>query len=299
MTDWQAIQVPVKLDHWSHSADQSWRRCPLQWYRRSVLKLTPRVTKHQLSLGTAVHHSLQHFYSLPPADRTSDMLMQRFEAAMQHQRVDIQQYGSEVDRSEFEDSLDRGRLTISTLWKIKGKDEEIPQCQTEVGADITIPGTGGTPFRFRVDGLYLRGDNFLLENKTTARRTQESLEQFDTQTLRYLWALQQMGHQVTDVIWNVITVAGRSTRGGLTRVRVRPTVSEINWAVADMPYIVNDIQRPDRLITTSWNDTCTWGCEFYKLCLTERLGGDASHILAEHFKQRDSQAEPAAPDVDG
>jgi DNA-binding Lrp family transcriptional regulator len=273
-------EIEIKLDHWSHSQDQDYRRCPYRWYCRSILKLRPKIPAAPLSLGYCIQSGLEAFYAVAPEHRSEEQLLETFKETFEKGGETLK----DVAYDEYQKQMNVGLKTLECYWGDVNEDEEIPACMTEVEERYPIPGTD-VDFVVRLDALYLGTIPFILENKVYSRLSVSELEMHDIQALRYYWVLRELGYPTKYIVYNVINPV--NARGGFNWERswVEPTEKEIEWAVGDLPHIIKDLQRSKKVLYRVFSPFCARSCDYYLLCLTEKHGGDMLSIIQTQFDQ--------------
>ena len=284
----------IKLTHWSHSQDTSYRKCPMQWYRRAVLGLQPMLKSPPLHRGLSVHNALEQFHTLSPRDRELDVLLHYYNGEYQSQRAPLLEHPlTTVEHVKTFDEWNTsiGIPTIYLLWDIYGKDEEIPALSyTELTLEVPLPGTD-TVYQTRLDALVLNvSEPFIFETKTMSRDNRAQYDQFDLQAPRNLWAVNnalELSTPIRTLRYNFVVFPTKRNPGKVSRQDFTPSDAEILDAVADLPYVVKEAQHPSKVIYKKWDKLCPW-CEYYEIDKIEKFGGDPSEYVETQFTVREN-----------
>lgn len=276
---YKTTRVPIEVLRWSNSQDEAFRRCPLKWYRSSVLGLRPNVTKSYFLKGRAIHAAIQALYAEPPKNRDLELALRMFDAVLDQ--------AGYADNSDYKHDLESGNKALKAYWAEYDRDEGLPAAEIELPIQVELPGVG-KDYVGKVDIYFGSKDPpALMEIKTGAYASADDFVSYNVQAARYVWALSQMGHEVDTIIVQIVKTP-KSLRSdiGLERYYLRPTKKEIAWAVHDLAMMVNEVQREDKLIYPVYGQDCRGRCDYHDVCLTSKLGGDAAAVLEENFTVR-------------
>lgn len=276
----KTARADIEIDHWSNSQDMSYRQCPMKWYMGHYLRLTRKDTKPALRKGLAIHKAMEPFYCVEPNDRALEIMIDAHRDYLMELPYS--------DANERNKDILVGENVLRQYFDNYGKDEEIPKAITEYAGKVIIPGTD-IPFDFRIDLAVFDTDRpFILDFKTGASPNAEDYMTYELQLLRYVWAARESGIKVKDILYQTLKMP-KSIKGvsEFQRLRHTPSAKEVAWAVADMAMMINEINRPGKLLYTNWKKECAWSCDFHDVHLTAKLGGDPTTILNEFYKKRE------------
>ena len=282
----------VKLHHWSHSQDSDFRRCKRKWWLSRALGLEKRVPSDPLYRGTAVHHALQHFHSLPFADRSLDVLKHYFCESYNASTAEIHA-DRKTEVEEWRDGI--GMKTMEGIWQHYGIDEEVPPTtMTEFDDEVILPGTD-VPHQFRLDGLIFDKKTVIFETKTSGSKYESDWIKFmmyDLQGPRNLWALNRaLGTSIETVQYNFITYPGTRTKKILLlRHKQEITPEQQLASVYDIPYVIGEAERDDLVIYPTFNESCKYTCDFSEICLLKKFNHSTDNVIKENFKVREEKA---------
>lgn len=259
-------------DDWlilNHSQLDSWKRCRLQW-RLSYIDRLEAITKPDyLSKGLVIHDSLSRFYSVPPAERSDDVLLESLKDSL----------SKNPDNADDPDFIQSCRRALAAYWQTYGADDEM-KIEPEYEVWVPVPGLEKVSFYARIDGL---GEGFIVEHKTGSRANVDDLEFFEEQTCLYLWALgQQTGEYWDKVVFNIVSPSGRSPT--IERRLVTKLRKEIRWAEERLVNLAKEILTDGRLIYPNWEPFCKY-CDFFKLCLSQRQGHSNERVRERYYKR--------------
>ena len=282
----QHFTVDIPKGHWSQSEDASFRRCRLQWYRSWVQRIRSRRSSWQLAMGTILHAARAEFHQTPVAERSLGVLQEAFFAQ-------FRPYAETLEEDFRVDIQARCINALGAIWREFGRDEQIPPGHSELRFEVDLP---GNEFQFvgHVDHFYIVKERYfiLYELKHTFGTSRDimQLELHETQTARYVWALEKsIGLPCKEVILEMVRVPVKPYRlGEVERVSTLPSKREIERAVGDLPLVMREAFRPDMFIYSSWREGCRFDCEYYALCLANKTGGDIQALLEEHYTSTDT-----------
>ena len=285
-------QWDVELDHWSNSQDSDFRQCKRKWWLSRAHRLEPKAVKEPLYRGTAVHHALEMFHSLELADRSLDVLQHYFNASYNEATADVP--GDK--RKEVEDWRNLiGRKTMEGIWNKYGVDKDVPPTtMTEFADEVMFPGAPA-PYQFRLDGLIFDEKNVIFETKTSGSKYESDWIKFityDLQGPRNLWALNRaLGTEIETVKYNFISYPGkRSKKIILLRYDVEINQEQQLASVYDIPHVMKEATRPDLVIYPTLTASCSYMCDFSRICLLKKYGRTTDNIIQEDFRQKDETA---------
>lgn len=287
----ESEHLKIHVDHWSHSQDQTFRQCPLKWYRSSVLGLQKKVTSPALYRGLAVHDALEQFHSIVPKSRTKDVLDYYFEQYYREQRKKIEDREKLKDFDEWHQTV--GQKVLQDIWNKYGNDPTIPKfSHTEYTSHVDIKDTG-VPYEFRLDALVLNVPTpFIFETKTMSRDNRGDFDIHDLQAPRNIWAINKdlkIDPPIEFLVYNFIVFPTKTRGTILSRHKVQPTPQAINFAVQDLALVVNEAKRDDFVIYPKYGKSCQWSCDFYNLCMTQKQGnGDIDDMVENDYSIRET-----------
>jgi hypothetical protein len=306
--------VHINLKHYSHSQDQSARKCRLKWYRGAVIGWQSRRQADPLHRGLSVHTALEHFHSLTPADRSLEALESFFNEAYVQQRSVVGELAVDPDRElrEFDEWQETiGALTIENIWETYGQDEQVPKLsQTELTLEVPVPGTEQVainqetgeiqktgrpvPYQVRLDALVTdTAEPFIFETKTMGRDNREEFDAHDLQAPRNIYVVNEGLRPIRPVrklLYNFIVFPTKSRDGILERREYIPSNSEVLYSIHDLALSINELMREDFVILHNFGKDCKWSCEYYNLCLAQKTGnGEIADILESDFTFREDK----------
>lgn len=297
--------VTITLKHWSHSGDQSFRKCTLKWYRERILGMKKKIPSDALLRGLAIHHAYEIFHMVAPDDRDEAILIDNF---LDYYNEAIQAasdgaYDPARTMAELEAWRDGdGTSVLRGLWKAYGKDEAIPKySHTEFTGECEFPNME-IPYMFRLDALVTNVDEpFILETKTMSKDGRKDFDQHDLQAARNIEAINRLlkpDPPIKTLVYNFIVFPTKSRKGIFERRRVTPTPAERAFATHDLGYMVKESLRDDLLITHTFNKACQWTCDFYELCLLQKTGDkNIESVLSNNYTISDDPAGRELPIV--
>ena len=117
----------------------------------------------------------------------------------------------------------------------------------------------------------------------------EKLEMFDLQLLRYVWAAAVTGFPVKKIGYQIIKLP-RSSKGDVTvdRKWVYPTKKQVAYAIHDLAMVVEEATRDNMLLFPNYKSDCEWSCDWFQLCMTSKMGGDAKTVEEKLFYTGDT-----------
>ncbi|MFA5154705.1 MAG: PD-(D/E)XK nuclease family protein [Clostridia bacterium] len=220
---WHFVIDPMRdFNRQVHVTDaMSYTQCRRRWNWASMMRegLQPAVIPVPLFEGQGVHVALDKYYSHPPEERTSDVLIDAFQDWVRRRTKKIQEYTGPLwssDKEAIRDVYLRGSKVLMHyyLWA-QPFDEDLRFVSTEQRFSVPVPVGGKLAARDsdvtlsgRFDGVVedvRSGDYYLMEYKTTKSLYNLKWITKNLQSDLYVWAAKQLyGDRVKGIIYRGI-----------------------------------------------------------------------------------------------
>lgn len=290
-----------------HTTDlTTFKECRRKWAISELARIRPVKLNMNLTLGSAVHRSLETWYRTDDEEQSIDALNAYFDEATAPMRNDMPWLYVEQE-AEVLENIELGTVMMQGYFERYANEEfRVAKANGELLLEVDFikpvltPDGKKTKFSYAgtMDGLVRDEYGYwILEHKTTAYTSAEYLRLAD-QNVMYLAHAQVKWPKIVPLLrgvhYNFLRKQAPSPRVKsplFFRERIYRNQHEIDSAVNQIYYVCMDMQRvakdPDRLAYPTPTKDCTWKCSYKTICQAMNDGTDVPSLLEANFMTED------------
>lgn len=219
----------------TNSAIKSYQRCRRQYHYKFVDRLVPRHTELPLKRGSWLHELLEAHYSGEGWKQRNDVLAKEYNALFEEER-------------EMWGDLPTICAHIMRSYEYRWRDEDSGLKVIEVEKEFEVELPHNHIMQFKIDAIVEdEWGLWLMEHKTHKSFPKSEYRFMDMQTTKYVWGLQQLGYDITGVMWNyLLTVEPKKPKltklGKLSRAKIRTDAITFIEAIREYGLDVDDFK---------------------------------------------------------